>query len=95
MIEKTSHSAFITVIGRDRVGIIAAVSSLLAEANVNINDISQTILQENFTMIMSVDLAQATLDIKALADRLEAKGRELGLSILIQHADIFHAMHRI
>ncbi len=95
MDEKNSHSAFITVIGHDRVGIIAAVSTLLAEAGVNINDISQTILQENFTMIMSVDLSKATLDIKALADRLEAKGRELGLSILIQHADIFHAMHRI
>jgi ACT domain-containing protein len=95
MNEKSSHSAIITVIGQDRVGIIAEVSRLLADAGVNINDISQTILQENFTMIMLVDLAGATVDIKTLADRLEAKGRDLGLSILIQHADIFRAMHRI
>ena len=96
MDDKTSsHSAFITVIGQDRVGIIAEVSRLLADANVNINDISQTILQENFTMIMLVDLSKTTVDIKELADRLEAKGRELGLSIHVRHADIFRTMHRI
>jgi ACT domain-containing protein len=92
---QTSHSAFITVIGRDRVGIIAEVSRILADVNANINDISQTILQENFTMIMLIDTAKMTIDIKELADRMEAKGQELGLSILVRHADIYRAMHRI
>ena len=88
-------TAIITVIGQDKVGIIAGVSSLLAEVSANINDISQTILHDVFTMIMIVDLSKATVDIKTLADRLEKKGLELGLSIRIQHSDIFNAMHRI
>lgn len=88
-------TAVITVVGQDRVGIIAAVATLLAEAGVNINDISQTIMQGIFTMIMLVDLHMSTLDIKELADRLEAKGQEMGISIRIQHSDIFDAMHRI
>jgi len=94
-VDPSRPTAIITVVGKDRVGIIAGVSALLAEASVNINDISQTILQDVFTMIMLVDLSQATVDIKTLADRLEAKGEELGLSIRIQHSDIFNAMHRI
>lgn len=93
--DPSKPTAIITVVGKDRVGIIAAVSTLLADVSVNINDISQTILQDVFTMIMLVDLSQATVDIKALADRLEKKGNELGLSIRIQHSDIFNAMHRI
>ncbi len=95
MDDRRPASAYITVIGRDRVGIIADVSRLLADANVNILDISQTVLGDSFTMIMAVDHAKATLDIKALADRLEAQGRGMGLSILVQHAGIFDAMHRI
>lgn len=94
-VEPSGTTAIITVIGKDRVGIIAGVSTLLAEASVNIMDISQTILQNVFTMIMLVDLAQSTADIKTLADRLEQRGNELGLSIRIQHSDIFNAMHRI
>lgn len=94
-VDPSKPTAIITVVGQDRVGIIAAVSTLLAESSVNINDISQTILEAVFTMIMLVDLSQATIDIKTLADRLESKGNELGLSIRIQHSDIFNAMHRI
>lgn len=93
--ESRKPSAIITVVGKDRVGIIAAVATLLAEASVNINDISQTIMQGIFTMIMLVDLHQSNLDIKELADRLEARGREMDISIRIQHSDIFDAMHRI
>ncbi|NLC84855.1 MAG: ACT domain-containing protein [Ruminococcaceae bacterium] len=88
-------SAVITVVGKDRVGIIAAVATLLAESGVNINDISQTIMQGIFTMIMIVDLSESSKDIKALAAILEAKGEEMGISIRIQHSDIFDAMHRI
>lgn len=87
--------AIVTVIGRDRVGIIAAICTALAESSVNILDISQTILQEYFTMIMVVDIKQCTLDFSALSEKLAAVGDELGLSVRIQREDIFDAMHRI
>jgi len=87
--------AIITVLGKDRVGIIASVSAILAECNVNILDISQTIMQDIFTMIMSVDITNSTSDIGSLSSVLEAKGNELGVEIKIQHEDIFNSMHRI
>ena len=87
--------AIITVLGKDQVGIIAGVSSLLARWNVNVLDISQTILQENFTMVMLVDLSACTASIGEMSDLLEQAGREQGLSIRIQREDIFNAMHRI
>ena len=85
--------AIITVLGGDRVGIIAAVSTLLAERNVNILDISQTIMQNTFTMFMMVDLQGAPFD--ELLTALREAGERLGVSIRIQHADMFEAMHRI
>ncbi len=87
--------AFITVLGKDRVGIIAGVSALLAEQRVNIEDISQTILQENFTMIMRVDTALCPIALDELAALLNAKGEAIGVAISIRHEDIFNAMHRI
>lgn len=87
--------AIITVIGKDRVGIIAGVSSILAESNVNILDITQTILQDVFTMIMLVDISKCNIHFHDLSDKLEKKGVELGLKIQIQHEDIFNSMHRI
>ena len=87
--------AVITVIGKDRVGIIAAVSTILADCNVNILDISQTIMCEIFTMIMLVDISNACISFPELAEKLENKGKELALSIRIQHEDIFNSMHRI
>lgn len=87
--------AVITVIGKDRVGIIAAVSNVLADSNVNILDISQTIMQDMFTMIMLTDVSGSAIAFDDLSGRLEAKGRELGLYIKIQHEDIFNSMHRI
>ena len=95
MSETGKHTAVITVIGQDQVGIIARVSTLLADMQININDISQTIMQDVFTMIMLVDLEKMNADIKQLADRLEQLGHEMGLSIRVQHSDIFDAMHRI
>ena len=87
--------AIVTVIGKDQVGIIAAVCTLLAEQNVNVLDISQTILQEYFTMIMLVDTEKARLPFADLAALLESEGKTRGLSILAQREDIFNAMHRI
>ena len=87
--------AIVTVIGRDQVGIIAAVCALLSEKNVNVLDISQTVLQEYFTMIMLVDASRATVPFAQLKDELAAAGQERGLDIRIQREDIFNAMHRI
>lgn len=85
----------ITVIGKDRVGIIAAVSNILMEANINILDITQTTLQDIFTMIMLVDLTSPTITFDQLSKKLNDKGDEMGLSIRIQREDIFNAMHKI
>ena len=87
--------AIVTVIGRDQVGIIAAVCALLSEKNVNVLDISQTVLQEYFTMIMLVKYSQATVPFARLKDELAAAGQERGLDIRIQREDIFDDMHRI
>ena len=87
--------AVITVIGNDRVGIIAAVSIVLAEFNVNILDINQTTMQGLFTMIMMVDISKTNASFEKLSEALDAKGSEMGLKIRIQHEDIFKSMHRI
>ena len=87
--------AIVTVIGKDRVGITAAVCSLLAQHNINILDISQTVLQEFFTMVMLVDTSECQQSIGEMSDILEQAGREQRLSIRIQREDIFNAMHRI
>ena len=87
--------AIVTVIGKDQVGIIASVCTLLAEHNINILDITQTVLQENFTMVMLVDTAACSLPIGDVSDLLAKSGEEQGLSIRIQREDIFNAMHRI
>lgn len=88
-------NAIVTVVGKDRVGIIAAVCNRLAGHNVNILDISQTILQGAFTMVMAVDVSQATASFGQLGDSLAELGREMGLSIRIQREEIFNAMHTI
>ena len=87
--------AIVTVIGKDRVGITASVCALLAEHNINILDISQTVLQEYFTMVMLVDTAACATSIGDMSDILGKAGEEQGLSIRIQREDIFNAMHRI
>ena len=87
--------AIVTVVGKDRVGIIAGVCTALADFNVNVLDISQTVLQDYFTMVMLVDTAACTASIGEMADLLEQAGKEQELSIRIQREDIFNAMHRI
>lgn len=91
----TKNSAVITVVGIDRVGIIAGVSNLLANEGININDISQTILDNLFTMIMMVDLKNVEIEKSDIVEKLNKLGEELGVSITIQHTDLFNAMHRI
>ncbi|NLT39549.1 MAG: ACT domain-containing protein [Clostridiales bacterium] len=87
--------AILTVIGKDRIGIIAKVCTLLAADDVNILDISQTVMQEYFTMIMLVDTSASATPFDELARKLDETGQREGLSIRIQREDIFNAMHRI
>jgi ACT domain-containing protein len=87
--------AVITVIGKDRKGIIAGVSSELAEAGINILDISQTTLQEYFAMIMLVDMAGISDDFTEIRSKLIERGSKLGVEIGVQREDLFNAMHQI
>lgn len=87
--------AIVTVVGPDRVGIIAEVCTLLAKFNINIVDISQTVMQEFFTMVMLVDTSTSDKSFEQIADALSAKGVETHLQIRIQREDIFNAMHRV
>ena len=87
--------AIITVLGDDKVGIIAKVSTYLAENKINILDISQTIMQNVFTMIMLTDLAGSDKKVAEISEGLDKLGAELGVSITIKHEDLFNSMHRI
>jgi len=87
--------AIVTVIGKDRVGIIAKVSGILAENMVNIMDISQTILQDYFAMIMLVDLTDMKLSFSDLSKKLADKGKTTGVQIKIQREEVFKAMHQV
>ena len=87
--------AVITVLGRDRVGIIAGITAALAENQVNILDISQTILQDYFTMIMLVEPLEASLSLPELSGRLDVVGEQLGVQVRVQHEAVFTAMHRV
>ena len=87
--------AVVTVVGEDRVGIIAQVCTSLAQYNVNVLDISQTVMQGFFTMMMVVDVAEANLPLAKLAQELDEQGKQIGLSIRLQRRDIFDAMHKI
>ena len=87
--------AIVTVVGKDRIGIIANVCTLLANYQVNILDISQTVMQGYFTMMMAVDTTLSEIPFAELAKKLDAKGEEMGMSIRLQREDIFEAMHRV
>lgn len=91
----SKNTAVITVLGKDRVGIIAGISKLLAEYSININDISQTIMDDVFTMIMMVDLKDVKIEESDISEKLKEFGKENSLSVTIQHTDLFNAMHRI
>lgn len=87
--------AVVTVLGLDKVGITAKVCTVLADTNINILDISQTIVGGYFNMVMVVDITEAKDAFAEASEKLQAVGEELGLEIKIQHTDIFDAMHRI
>jgi ACT domain-containing protein len=90
-----NQRVIVTVLGADRVGIIAGVSGILAENNINILDISQTTLREFFTMIMVADMKQSKINLNTLKAKLAALGEELGMRIDAMHEDAFRFMHRI
>ena len=87
--------AIVTVVGKDRVGIIAGVCNQLAQYNVNVLDLSQTVMQGYFTMMMAVETEGCTVPLAELSKLMESAGNEMGLSIRVQREDIFEAMHRI
>ena len=87
--------AVVTVVGKDQVGIIAGVCIKLAEYNVNVLDISQTVMQGYFTMMMVVDVTESKVPLAQLCVEMEEEGKNRGLSIRVQREDIFEAMHRI
>jgi len=88
-------NAIITVVGTDKVGIIAKVSAFLAERNINIEDISQTILQGNFVMVMMVDLSSSSKALEEVKRELAVLGESTNVSISLMHEKVFSAMHRI
>lgn len=87
--------AIVTVMGIDKKGIIAKVSTCLSENNINILDINQTIMQDLFTMVMLVDMAEAENKFADISNKLAEIGEELGVEVKIQHEEIFRSMHRI
>ena len=93
--ENTRDKVIITVVGKDTVGIIAKVCTYLADNGVNILDISQTIVQEYFNMMMIVDMKMAAKPFAEIADELDKLGESIGVKIKCQHEEIFTKMHRI
>ncbi len=93
--QQDKNTAVVSVLGKDRVGIIAGISNLLSEYNININDISQTILDDIFTMVMIVDLKDVVIEESDISDKLRELGDKLGVQITIQHTELFNKMHRI
>ena len=87
--------AIVTVVGKDQVGIIARVCVKLAEYNVNVLDINQTVMQGYFTMMMAVDVSACKVPLAELVEIMEETGKAMGLSIRVQREDIFEAMYRV
>jgi ACT domain-containing protein len=87
--------AVITVIGKDAIGIIAEVSTVLKKRGINIVDITQSVISDLFAMVMLVDISKSNVDFSVLSDELKALGRSLNLVIHVMHEDIFNSMHRI
>jgi ACT domain-containing protein len=87
--------AVVTVIGKDTVGILHKVSGICAEYNVNVIEVTQSVLQDMFAMIMLVDISAINADFSKLVDSMDGLGKELGLSIHTMHEDIFNSMHSV
>lgn len=87
--------AVITVVGKDMVGILARVSAVCAENNVNVVEVTQSILQDVFAMVMLVDIAKCSIPFSSLSDELTEAGDRMNLKIHVMNEDIFNAMHHI
>ena len=87
--------AVITVVGKDTVGILSKVSSICAKYDINITEVSQTILEDMFCMIMMADITSSKVEFSVFSDELSKYGDENALSIHVMHEDIFNSMHRI
>ena len=93
--DKTSQICIVTIIGQDKVGIVAKLATAMARANINILDINQNVMEEHFVMTMAVDVTNATIDMGQIKKRLDRIGREMALKITVQDEKIFKAMHRV
>ncbi len=87
--------AVISVIGKDAVGILAKVSAICAESNANVTEVTQSVLQDVFAMVMLVDITSLSTPLAELSDKMNELGKSLGLSIYVMHEDIFNTMHHI
>ena len=87
--------AVVAVIGQDRVGILAKISNACAESNASVDDVSQTVMQNFFTMVMLVDISALNCSFRELTERLTDTGRDVGMKVHVMHEDIFNSMHRI
>ncbi len=87
--------AVISVIGKDAIGILAKVSTICAENNANVTEVTQSVLQDVFAMVMLVDITEMSTPLSALSDKMTELGKQLGLSIYVMHEDIFNTMHHI
>ncbi len=87
--------AVISVIGKDAVGILAKVSTICAECNANVTEVSQSVLQDVFAMVMLVDITKLSIPLAELSDKMTELGKSLGLSIYVMHEDIFNTMHHL
>ena len=93
--DNNQEQAVVTVLGSDQVGIVAEITDILAQHNVNIVDISQTLLEDLFAMIMLVEIDDLDTDFETLSEQLETEGEDLGVRIMLQHEQVFRYMHRI
>ena len=93
--DKTSQICIVTIIGQDKVGIVARLATAMARANINILDINQNVMEEHFVMTMAVDVTDATIDMGQIKKKLDRIGREMALKITVQDEKIFKAMHRV
>ena len=87
--------AVISVIGKDAVGILAKVSTICADCNANVTEVTQSVLQDVFAMVMLVDISKLSIPLAELSDKMTELGKSLGLSIYVMHEDIFNSMHHI
>ncbi len=93
--DSEENMAVVVVIGADKPGIVAGITSVIAKHNVNIVDISQTVVRGIFSMIMIVDLSTGDIDLPTLREELRAKGKELGVEVSVNHIAVFKAMQRV